>query len=348
MAKEKLFGKKPDELQLIVKEFGLPRYTARQIAGWLYNKNVTSFNDMSDLSKPARQLLKENFEFGLSEHSRVMVSVDGTKKYLFPVADDKFVEAVYIPEKKRNTLCVSTQVGCEMNCIFCMTGKQGFQANLTAGDILNQVRSLPERDKLTNIVYMGMGEPMNNLQAVLDSLEILTSDRGFNISPQKITVSTVGILPAMKDFIDSSPCHLAVSLNTPFDEERRRLMPVENLHPLKNVLFTIKQYDFNRQRRVSFEYIMLKGLNDTERHVKELVRILHGIKCRVNLVRFHPFPGTSLQGSDDNTIEHFKNMLKTKGIIATIRASRGQDIFAACGLLSTKNNHHHSNTLPNL
>jgi 23S rRNA (adenine2503-C2)-methyltransferase len=223
-----------------------------------------------------------------------------------------------------------------MGCLFCMTAKQGFQGQLSAGEILNQIRSLPERHLLTNIVYMGMGEPFDNLDETMKSLEILTADYGFAMSPKRITVSTIGIIPAIKTFLEKSQCHLAVSLHSPFEEDRKKLMPIQTVYPLNEVLDTIRSYDLSRQRRISFEYIMFRGLNDTPRHVKELARLLNGIRCRINLLRFHPIPGTPLQSSDDATIEWFREALKEKGIMTTLRQSRGQDIDAACGLLSTK------------
>jgi 23S rRNA (adenine2503-C2)-methyltransferase len=217
-----------------------------------------------------------------------------------------------------------------------MTGKQGFQGNLSAGEILNQYRSIPEWKKLTNIVYMGMGEPLDNLEAVLKSLEILTASWGFSLSPRRITVSTIGITPAMLEFLDRSQAHLAVSLHTPFDEERRKLMPIQQVYPLQEVLSEIRSWDFGRQRRVSFEYILFKEFNDSRAHVNELARILNGIRCRINLIRFHPIPGTPLESPEEETILSFRDKLTQKGITTTIRASRGQDIWAACGLLSTK------------
>ncbi|OQX75458.1 MAG: 23S rRNA (adenine(2503)-C(2))-methyltransferase [Bacteroidetes bacterium 4484_276] len=336
MQKKILLGKTLNELTEITLKLGLPKFTAAQIADWLYKKDISSIGEMSNLSKKARGLLAENFEFGLVDHTRVQVSADGTKKYLYPAQNNKFVEAAYIPDGKRNTLCVSSQVGCKMGCLFCMTGKQGFQSDLTAGEIVNQVRNLPERDQLTNIVYMGMGEPFDNLGEVMKSLEIFTSDWGFGWSPKRITVSTIGIVPAMKVFLEKSECHLAVSLHSPFEEERKKLMPIGNRYPLREVLGTVRGFDFGRQRRVSFEYIMFKGVNDSPLHVKELARKLDGIRCRINLIRFHPIPGTPLLGTDDATIEKFMLALNDKGIRTTIRASRGEDIFAACGLLSTK------------
>jgi len=334
--KEPLFGKTLSQLQEIVTGLGMPKFTAKQITDWLYKKDITSIDEMTNLSKKARELLSENFEFGLVPPEKVSVSSDGTKKYLYPVENNRFVEAAYIPEKSRATLCVSSQVGCRMGCRFCMTGMQGFQGNLSAGEIVNQIRSLPERENLTNIVYMGMGEPFDNYQNVIQSLEILTSGWGFAMSPRRITVSTIGVIPAMKKFLEESECHLAVSLHTPFDDERRMLMPVQNNHPIEEVLDVIRKFDIGGQRRISFEYIVFKDMNHSPKHVKQLARILNGIRCRINLIRFHPIPGSEYRSPDEETIRSFMEALNSKGIRTTLRASRGQDIEAACGLLSTK------------
>ncbi len=334
--KEKLFGKTLIELTEIVLDFGLPKFTARQIADWIYKKNISSIYDMSNLSKKSRELLNSSYTIGLTSPISVQVSDDGTKKYLFDIENRGSVESAFIPESKRNTLCVSSQVGCKMRCLFCMTGRQGFKANLTAGDILNQVRSIPEWKSLTNLVYMGMGEPMDNLEEVMKSLEILTSDWGMGWSKKKITVSTIGIVPAMKVFLEKSECHLAVSLHTPFESERKLLMPVSHVHTIQDILNEIKKHDLGRQRRISFEYIVFNGINDTPKHVKELSRILNGINCRINLIRFHEIPKTPLKGTDELRLQQFRESLNAKGIVTTIRASRGQDIDAACGLLSTK------------
>ena len=333
---EKLFGKTLEELKALSQDLGLPSFTGQQLCEWLYKKEASSFDQMTNLSKKARALLSENYDLGLQEPEDEQKSVDGTKKYLFPSGIGKFIETAYIPDGKRSTVCVSSQVGCKMGCLFCMTGKQGFQGNLTAGEILNQYRSLPERKNLTNIVYMGMGEPLDNLAEVLLSLEVLTAEWGFALSPRRITVSTIGITPAMLEFLNKSEAHLAISLHTPFDEERRKLMPVQQVYPIKEVLKEIRSWDFGRQRRVSFEYILFKDYNDSAAHVNELSRILHGIRCRINLIRFHPIPDTPLESPSESAIEEFRNKLNVKGITATIRASRGQDIWAACGLLSTK------------
>jgi 23S rRNA (adenine2503-C2)-methyltransferase len=336
MEKDTLFGKTLRELQEICVRFGLPGFTARQIAEWMYSKDSSDIDGMSNISLKNRNILKDSFDFGISIHSKVQESIDGTKKYLFPAKTGKFIEAAYIPEDDRATLCVSSQVGCKMGCLFCMTGKQGFQGNLSAGEIVNQVRSLPERGKLTNIVYMGMGEPLDNTDEVLKSLEIFTSEWGFGMSPKRITVSTIGIIPSLERFINTSDCHLAISLHTPFDEERKMLMPVQNIYPIEDVIKFVKQFDWAKQRRVSIEYIMFKGLNDTPRHVNQLARLLNGLKCRINLIRFHPIPGTPLESTEVKDILVFRDKLNEKGITATLRRSRGEDIYAACGLLSTK------------
>ena len=334
--KNNLFGLTPSKLKAVVGSLGLPTFTATQLAEWMYKKQVSGFADMTNLSKQAREKLETEYTVQLIPSTKVQISTDGTKKYLYPTQTAKFIEAAYIPDSDRATLCVSTQIGCKMGCLFCMTGKQGFQGNLSAGEILNQIQSLPEFDKLTNIVYMGMGEPLDNVDAVLDSIEIMTSEKGYGWSPKRITVSTIGIIPAMITFLEKSQAHLAVSLHSPFDAERQEIMPIQSVYPITEVIAEIRRWELGRQRRISFEYIMFKGVNDTARHVNELVRLLNGIKCRINLIRFHPIPDTPLEGTSEEGISEFQNRLKAKGLTVTIRASRGQDIFAACGLLSTK------------
>ncbi len=333
---EPLFGKTLTELQEITNQLGLPTFTAKQLSQWLYNKQASSFEQMTNLSKKARTMLAEKYTIGLTEPRTVQTSSDGTKKYLFKSDIKGYIEAAYIPEPKRHTLCVSSQVGCKMNCSFCATGKQGFQANLSAKEILNQITSIPESELLTNLVYMGMGEPLDNLDEVLKSLEILTAEWGYGWNPRKITVSTIGIIPAMKRFLDESKCHLAISLHNPFDDERSALMPVNKAYPVKEIINEVKKYPFDRHRRVSFEYIVFGGVNDSRRHVNELARLLNSINCRINLIRFHTNPGSLLNGTDEKNLMAFKDALNAKGIVTTIRASRGQDIDAACGLLSTK------------
>lgn len=335
MTKELLYGKTLNELIAVTKRLGLPGFAARQLADWLYKKEISSIDEMTNLSLKMRGLLSGEYEIGLSDPEHFSESSDGTKKYLYKVSNNKYIETAYIPDEERATICVSSQAGCKMGCIFCMTGKQGFQGNLSSNEILNQFRSLPEFKTITNMVYMGMGEPLDNLPEVLKSLEILTGEWGYAWSPTRITVSTVGLLGSIKEFLEKSRCHLAISLHSPFDEERRKLMPIQRTNTIKEVLDIIRNFDFNSQRRISFEYILFKGLNDKPRHIKELARILNGIKCRINIIRFHPVPGTAFESPDIKTTIAFKEALNAKGILTTIRASRGVDIQAACGLLST-------------
>jgi 23S rRNA (adenine2503-C2)-methyltransferase len=335
MQKERLFGKTLNELIAVTKRVGLPGFAARQLADWLYKKQIQSIEEMTNLSKKMRETLSADYEVGLYPPENESESADGTKKYLFKVLNNRYIETAYIPDNDRATICVSSQSGCKMGCIFCMTGKQGFQGNLTSNEILNQFRSLPEFSSLTNMVYMGMGEPLDNVVEVMKSLEILTSDWGYGWSPTRITVSTVGLVGPIKEFLEKSRCHLAVSLHSPFDEERRKLMPVQRTNTVKEILDIIRNFEINSQRRISFEYILFKGINDTPLHIKELARILNGIKCRINIIRFHPIPGSEFVSPDLGSTINFKEALNAKGILTTIRASRGVDIQAACGLLST-------------
>ncbi len=328
----------PAELKALVASLGMPAFTAKQVAQWLYVKHVKSIDEMTNLSKQNRELLSEHFEVGAMAPIDCQRSKDGTIKYLFPVqtADSVlFVETVFIPDHDRATLCVSCQVGCKMNCLFCQTGKQGWQGNLTAADILNQIYALPEVDQLTNIVFMGQGEPMDNLDAVLRVTEIMTADWGWQWSPKRITVSSVGVKGKLKRFLDESPCHVAISMHSPLHEQRLQLMPAEKAMPLEETIALLKQYDFTHQRRCSFEYICFGGLNDSPLYGREIVRLLEGLECRVNLIRFHEIPGVNLPASDEKRMEALRDYLTAHGITTTIRASRGQDIFAACGLLST-------------
>ncbi len=331
-----LFGQTPKQLETRVAGLDLPRHTARQLADWLYKKDVTRIEEMTNLSLATRATLDAHCTVGLSRPVSVQTSADGTRKYMFSTGGGQFIETVYIPENNRHTLCISSQAGCKMGCLFCMTGRQGFQGQLSAGDILNQIRSLPERHLLTNLVYMGMGEPFDNTAAVMDSLEILTAHDGFAIAPRRITVSTAGIIPGMKLFLEKTRCPLAISLHSPFADERRRLMPVEQAYPLHEVLDTLRTVPMSTHRRIYFEYIVFKDMNHSPRHVNELARILNGIRCRINLLRCHPLPDIPLTSPDDPTLIAFRDALNAKGIIATIRRSRGLDIAAACGLLSTQ------------
>ena len=331
---EALLGKSLEELQAVAIEAGLPRFVGKQLCEWIYRHRATSFDQMTNLSLRARQALQQNYIIGRTEPTAQAVSVDGTRKYLFPVhltaqLSNSAIECVYLPEDDRTTLCVSTQAGCKMGCRFCMTGTLGFNGNLTAADILAQVLYFPD---LTNLVLMGEGEPMDNLDSVLRALNVLTADWGLGWSPKRITVSTVGV-PAMKRFLDESECHLAVSLHNPVPAERAAIMPAERLMSITDVVALIKQYDWSHQRRVSFEYICWSGVNDDLPHARQLLRLLQGLPCRINLIRFHAGVDREFPASDEPAMEHFRDYLSAHGITTTIRKSRGEDILAACGML---------------
>ena len=352
--KKRLLGLTPAELKALVGSLGMPAFTAKQVARWLYVKHVKSIDEMTNLSKQNRQLLAEHYEVGALPPIDCQRSKDGTIKYLFPVVTANtdlpsqrqtlseripnthlFVETVFIPDKDRATLCVSCQVGCKMNCLFCQTGKQGWHGDLTPADILNQIYALPEVERLTNIVFMGQGEPMDNLDAVLRVCDIMTADWGWQWSPKRITVSSVGVRNKLKRFLDESDCHVAISMHSPLHEQRLRLMPAEKAMPLEETIALLKQYDFTHQRRCSFEYICFGGLNDSPLYAREIVKLLQGLECRVNLIRFHEIPDVDLPSSDEQRMEALRDYLTAHGVTTTIRASRGQGIFAACGLLST-------------
>lgn len=332
-----LLGMTLAQLQELCTAEGFPRFTAKQLCDWLYKKRVESIDAMTNLSLAQRARLNEMAYIGRETPVRCQVSRDATKKYLFPVLDGHYVEAVYIPEEDRATLCVSCQVGCKMGCRFCVTGQQGFHGNLGAGDILNQLFSIPEYDELTNVVFMGMGEPMDNLDAILAATQAMTSDWGLGWSPKRITVSTVGIVPGLKRFLDESQCHVAVSLHNAVPQERLQMMPVQKAFPMNEVLALLRHYDWSGQRRLSFEYTMFRGLNDDQQHAQKLVDALKGLDCRVNLIRFHESPEAPYKTSMPTAIKAFQDYLNRHGVVCTLRASRGQDIDAACGLLAGKN-----------
>lgn len=335
---EYLYGQTLPQLEVLCNRLEMPRFAAKQIARWLYDKHATTIEAMSDLSARHRALLAETYEVGLTAPEKVSISTDGTKKYLYRTSQNHFIESAYIPDGDRATLCISSQAGCRMGCHFCATGRQGLQHSLSTNEILNQIGSLPERERLTNVVFMGMGEPLDNLDSLLPTLEILTSAWGFGWSPTRITVSTAGVASRLERFLDATQVHLAVSLHNPFPHERAEIMPVEKAWPIREVVEILRRYDFTHQRRVSFEYIVMSGLNDSPRHIRELCRLLDGIKCRINLIRFHKIPGSPYFSPDDRAMIAFRDALTAKGIHTTIRTSRGEDIQAACGLLSTAQN----------
>ena len=357
-----LFGSTLEELQELCAAEGWPKFTARQMCDWLYKKQVLAIDEMTNLSLKVRARLKEVGYIGRSVPVDCQTSRDGTKKYLFridtptgqPCGTDAlktrqggagapdaghegghpFVEAVMIPDGDRATLCISCQRGCRMGCRFCVTGRQGFHGNLSAGEILNQVLSVPESSILTNIVYMGMGEPMDNYDNVLRSTQVLTAEWGLGWSPRRLTVSSVGVTPMLRRLVEESECHVAVSLHNAYGAERAVLMPMERRYPVAGVVAMLKEYDWSGQRRISFEYTMFKGVNDDLGHAAELVRLLRGLHCRVNLIRFHESAEVELSASGREAMEHFRDYLNNHNIICTIRASRGEDIMAACGLLA--------------
>ena len=334
-----LLGKTLEELQAVAQEVGLPRFAGKQLAEWIYVRRATSFDEMTNISLKGREALKARYTIGRHAPVAEAISKDGTKKYLFAIGDEamrreaRYIESVYIPDEDRATLCVSTQAGCKMGCKFCMTGTLGFHGHLSAADILNQIFSIPDADKLTNIVYMGEGEPMDNLDNVLRSLNAMTSPWGCAWSPKRITVSSVGILKGLKRFIEGSECHLAISLHNPFAIERQDIMPIEKANHLNDVIALLKQYDWTHQRRISFEYICWGGINDTPKHANELLRLLKGLDCRINLIRFHAGVDQDFLGSDERQMEWLRDYLTAHGITTTIRRSRGEDILAACGML---------------
>lgn len=327
-----LLGLTLSELQDVALSVGLPRFAGKQLAEWIYVRRATGFEEMTNISLKGREALRAQYTIGRHAPVAEAVSEDGTRKYLFRVGE-QVVESVYIPDEDRATLCVSTQAGCKMGCRFCMTGTLGFHGHLPAGEILNQIFSIPDSDKLTNLVYMGEGEPMDNLDEVLRSLTAMTAPWGCAWSPHRITVSSVGVLPELERYLNESECHLAISLHNPFATERQQVMPVEHKHHMQAVLDLIKRYDWTHQRRVSFEYICWGGVNDTPKHAKELLRLLRGLNCRINLIRFHAGVDRDFPASDERQMEWMRDYLTLHGLTTTIRRSRGEDILAACGML---------------
>ena len=333
---ETLFGMDLAQLTALCNELGMPRFAARQLTRWLYARRTEEPALMSDIAQRFREQLATRFTTALTPPRRVDRSADGTKKYLFATAQGAYIESAYIPDGERATLCVSSQAGCRMGCAFCATGRQGLVHSLSTAEILNQVVSIPEFERLTNLVFMGMGEPLDNPDAVLRAIEVLTAEWGFGWSPTRITLSTAGVTPQLRRLLDTTRVHLAVSLHNPFAEERAAIMPIERAYPIRELVDVLRDYDFTGQRRVSFEYILMQGLNDSPRHLRELCRLLNGLRCRINLIRFHRIPDSPYFSPDRAAMERFRDTLTARGITTTIRASRGEDIQAACGLLSTR------------
>lgn len=331
-----LIGLTLEQLKEVALECGMPGFAGMQMAKWLYDKRVTSIDEMTNLSKPARAKLAGKWCVGRTSPLTKAESTDGTVKYLFDGVGGRDIEAVMIPDRDRATLCISSQAGCKMNCRFCMTGRQGWHGNLSASQIINQVLSVEESEALTNIVFMGMGEPMDNLVAVLTTIDILTAPWGMAWSPKRITVSSIGKLKELKQLLDTTKVHIAISVHSPYSDERAGLMPVENAYPITEVMKLLRGYDFAHQRRLSVEYIMWQGVNSDLRHADALARLVKGTDCRVNLIRFHAIPGVELHPCSEGEMTRFRDRLNALGITATIRASRGEDIMAACGMLAGK------------
>lgn len=346
MEKEVLLGKTIPELKEICTRLDTPAFTATQIASWIYGKKVQDISLMSNISLTNREKLKEHTVIGSHLPVQSQISSDGTEKYLFPTPytkeetqqTTKSIESVYIPEEGRATLCVSSQSGCRMNCAFCATGSQGFNHHLPTHEILNQFYSIPHSDRLSNMVLMGMGEPLDNTDSVIRALQVMTADWGFAWSPYRITLSTVGILPSLPRFLDETSCHLAISLHSPFHEERAKLMPSEKSFPILEVVDYLRKYNWHRQRRLSFEYILIKDLNDSREHALATAKLLRGIECRINLISYHHVPGKEYEKTSLEKTLAFQKILQDKGIICTLRKSRGEDIMAACGLLAKTRN----------
>lgn len=340
--KPSLIGMTLEELQDVAYRGKMPRFVGKQLAEWLYDKKITSFDEMANISKKNKQWLAENYIIGRDKPCKSTKSADGTVKYLFNVGEGNTVESVYIPDKDRATLCVSSQAGCKMNCYFCATGKLGFRKQLTAAQIMNQILSIPPAPEkgfepmtpLTNLVFMGMGEPLDNFREVEKVIRILTSDWGFGWSPKRITVSTVGKLPQLKELLDNTQVHVAISVHTADAAQRESMMPAQKAFPISSVMKMLSGYDFSHQRRLSLEYIMWRGVNDDIAHAEMLIKLIGKVDCRVNLIRYHAIPGVDLYPCSEERMMMFRNILNQHGITATIRASRGEDIAAACGMLA--------------
>lgn len=331
-----LFGKNLSQITDICKRVKLGKGTAKELFKYIYRKGESDFYKMELLSDKARNILSDNFEISTTTFVDVQTSVDGTKKYLFKYDDNKFVEAAYIPEADRATLCISCQMGCKMGCSFCFTAKQGFQCDLTVAQIINQLHSIPERNKVTNIVFMGMGEPFDNMENVFSAIDILSDHNGYSLAETRITVSTIGIIPGMKRLLEDTACKLAISLHNPIAEQRREIMPVEKVHSIENIKSYLQTLEKKDQQRVFFEYIVFSELNHSEQHADELGNLLSDLACKVNLIKYNTAPDSEFVSPTDSIIEEFQKKLINKGIVTTYRRSRGADIFAACGLLSTK------------
>jgi 23S rRNA (adenine2503-C2)-methyltransferase len=324
----------PAELESFLAGLGKERFRAGQLLRWIYPRGVTDFQRMTDLAKEFREELTRRAVVSTFAAEAEEVSADGTRKFLFRLADGESVETVLIPmEEGRATLCISTQVGCAMQCSFCLTGTFGLTRNLSAAEIVNQVCAVRERSPVDNLVLMGMGEPLHNLDNVVRTLEILYSEPGFNYSPRKVTLSTSGLVPEMLELGRRIRVNLAVSLNATTDAVRNELMPINRRYPLSALMRACRDYPLAPRQRITFEYILIRGVNDTLADAKRLVTLLHGVKAKVNLIPFNEHAGSGFRSPDEAAIEQFQRHLLNRNIVAIRRASKGQDISAACGQL---------------
>ncbi len=327
-------GSDPEEIQNLLASRGIDGRYARRLLYWIYRKAIRSFGEINDIPKKVLAELEANFVTGLSFPLDSALSEDGSVKYMFTTPGGLLHETVWLPEGKRQTVCISVQAGCRMGCRFCATGQNGWGGNLTAGEIANQVVSLPHG--FTHIVLMGMGEPGDNIGQVIKACNILTSEWGLAAGHSRVTVSTVGVTPSVKRLLDETDCNITLSLHSPFPDERLQVIPAEARWPFAGTLRLMQEYAGTRKRRFTVAYVMIRGRNDSARHLDELKRLLTGTGIRVNLLPFHPLENNGEQGSDLETMMSFKHHLVTSGIGASVRKSRGADISAACGMLATE------------
>jgi len=334
MVKKVLCGLTADEIFDLIRPLNFTSSHAISISNSIYKKGILNISEIVKIPYRLKEELYNIAATGIYLPLASEVSADKSVKYLFRTDNGKQFETVYIPDNKRNTICVSTQSGCRMGCSFCITGRYGFRGNLTAGDIVNQVLAIPQADKVTHVVFMGMGEPMDNLENVLKACSIITAEWGLAISSRNVTVSTVGLKPHVEQFLQRSDCNLTLSLYSPFSTERREIIPVENKYPVQDIIEMMKNFPLKKKRRLSLAYIMIKNLNDTDSHLEGLKSILKGSKIRVNLLSYHPGNNDKNCSSPAERMQFFKHNLIISGISASIRKSRGADISAACGLLA--------------
>jgi 23S rRNA (adenine2503-C2)-methyltransferase len=330
----------PAELRAFLEGLGEPAYRARQVLGWIYIRGARRFAEMTDLSLELRARLEAEAAIETPALRRRQVAADGTEKFLFDLADGTQIESVLIPDEDRLTACLSTQAGCALDCKFCLTGVMGFQRNLRAWEIVGQVlalRQVPDGRRITNIVLMGMGEPLANARQTFRALEIFLCPDGIAFSSRRITLSTVGLVPEMRRLGASGyGVNLAVSLSAPTDALRDRLMPINRRYPLAQLMAACRSYPLRPRQRITFEYVMLDGVNDTPELARDLAKLVRGLRCKVNLIPLNPAPELPFRPSPRARIEAFQRVLKAAGVLATIRENRGQEIFAACGLLALR------------